>query len=266
MYAKNKAAEKNLMNNSETVLIVDDNEMMVKTLRDILKVKGHQTEVAYSAQEALEKLKAQDFVCVLSDIKMPGISGVELYRSIKTKQPDLPVVLMTAYSTDTLIKEGLEEGVIAVLTKPLNLSLLLNFLSFLRRERSIVIVDDDPDFCKTLGDILAAQDFVVKQITNPEGIVEKISAREEVILLDMKLDQVSGLDVLQQIRARYPDLPVVLVTGHKEEVSSAIEAALKISAHTCFYKPFEIEALLKTLTEIYHNQLGKMLGQPHRRK
>lgn len=260
------AEKNNLMNNSETVLIVDDNEMMVKTLQDILKVKGHQTEVAYSAKEALEKLKTQDFVCVLSDIKMPDVSGVELYRSIKTKQPDLPVVLMTAYSTDTLIQEGLDEGVIAVLTKPLNLSLLLNFLSFLRRERSVVIVDDDPDFCRTLGDILSTQDFAVKQITDPKGIVEKINAQEQVILLDMKLNHVSGLDVLHQIRERYPELPVVLVTGYKEEVSSAIEAALKISAHTCFYKPLEIEALLKTLTEIHHNQLGKMLGQPHRKK
>ena len=101
------------------ILIVDDNQMMVKTLQDILQIKGYQAEVAHSGPEALEKIEETTFDCVLSDIKMPDVNGVELYRAIKAHQPDLPVVLMTAYATDKLIEEGLQEGVIAVLTKPL---------------------------------------------------------------------------------------------------------------------------------------------------
>ena len=113
------------------ILIVDDNEMMVKTLQDILRLKGYQTEPAYSGLEALRKVENGAFDCVLSDIKMPDLNGVDLYRAIKVQQPGLPVILMTAYTTDKLIKESLAEGVVSVLTKPLDLNQLFNFLTTL---------------------------------------------------------------------------------------------------------------------------------------
>ncbi len=244
------------------ILIVDDNEMMVKTLQDIFRVKGYEAEAAYSGAEALVKVEDGAFDCVLSDIKMPDMNGVGLYRRIRARWPELPVILMTAYATDKLVEEGLAEGVIAVLTKPLDLNLLLNFLSALHQERSIVIVDDDPDFCRTLGDILQARNFSVMQITDPDSLLEKLKADRQVVLLDMKLNRLNGLDVLRKIKEQYPHLPVILVTGYGEEMTAAIETGLEINAHTCFYKPFQIEELLQVLTEIDHQELGRKLGRP----
>ena len=242
------------------ILVVDDDHMMARTLVDILKVKGHEAEAVHSGSEALEMVTASLFNCVLTDIKMPGVNGVDLYRAIKTRQPDLPVVLMTAYSIDRLVEEGLEEGAIAALTKPLDINRLLCFFSSLRKERSIVIVDDDPQFCKTLGDILRARGFAVTQISDPHGVVERLGVAEQLVLLDMMLNNISGLGVLREIRERHPHLPVVLVTGHREEMASAIEAALKIGAYTCLYKPLEIERLLQLLAEIRRQELGRVLG------
>jgi len=259
------------------ILVVDDDRMMARTIVDILKVKGYEAEAAYSGPEALEKLTegsfgplaglrtscAQDrpFDCILTDVKMPGANGVELYRAIKARQPDLPVVLMTAYSTDRLVEQGLEEGVIAVLTKPLDIGLLLTFFSFLRKERSIVIVDDDPQFCRTLGDILRVRGFVVTQVTDPRGVVEMVGVDGEVVLLDMKFDDISGLEVLQEIKEQHPCLPVILVTGYRAEMASAIEAALKVGACTCLYKPFEVKELVEVLTRVHHQELGRVLGR-----
>lgn len=249
------------LNTPLRILIVDDNEMMVKTLQDILTVKGYEVETAYNGLEAMAKVELLSFDCVLSDIKMPEINGVELYRAIKAQKPDLPVVLMTAYASDNLVQEGLNEGIIAVLNKPLNLGLLLNFLAFLSQKRSIVVVDDDPDFCRTLADILQAKGFAVTQITDPEGVIEKLVVEGQTVLLDMKLKGSSGLEILQQIRQRSPYLPVVLVTGYPQEVGSAIKAAFEINAYTCFYKPLQIEPLLETLSQLYHRDLGRILGQ-----
>ncbi len=246
------------------ILVVDDDRRMVKTLVDILKVKGHEAEGANSGYEAQEKLAKRNFDCVLADIKMPQMNGVELYRAIEATQPDLPVVLMTAYFTDKLVDEGLADGAIASLTKPLDINLLLGFFSFLQKERSIVIVDDDPKFCRMLGDILRARSFKVIQVTDPHDVVGKIKADGQVVLLDMKLNKISGLDVLKQLRKQHPALPVILVTGYRAEMEQAIEAALKIKAYTCLYKPFEIEELLQVMTEIHHQELGRVLGQPTR--
>ena len=250
------------MNNKLSVLIVDDDRRMAKTLKDILKVKGYEAEVAHSGPEALEKVEKGHFNCLLSDIKMPELNGVELYRAIKERYADLPVVLMTAYSHDKLVNEGLKEGAIAVLTKPLDIDALLSFFSVLRKERSLVIVDDDPNFCKTLGDILKERDFTVSQVTDPKNVMEPPLKRDsQVVLLDMKLNGMDGLEVLKEIREHHPHLPVILVTGYRDEMAQSIKAALKISAYTCLYKPFKIEELLQILTEIHHQELAHVLGR-----
>ena len=117
------------MSDKLRVLLVDDDRKMVKTLLDILMVEGYEAEGVYSALDALEKMTEAQFDCVLTDIKMPDINGVELYRSIKAKQPDLPVVLMTAYFDDKLVKEGLEEGAYTCLYKPFEIKELLCLLT-----------------------------------------------------------------------------------------------------------------------------------------
>ena len=94
------------------------------------------------------------------------------------------------------------------------------------------------------------------------GYCEELKADGQVVLLDMKLKGVSGLDILKEIRVQYPHLPVVLVTGYREEMSGAVEAALKISAYTCLYKPFEIEELLQLLGEIRRQEMARILGRP----
>ena len=248
------------------ILVVDYDRRMAKTLVNIFQVKGYEVEAAHSGPEALGKVAEGRFDCVLTDIKMPEMSGVELYRAIKARQPDLTVVLMTAYSTDKLVKEGLEEGAVAALTKPLDINLLLSFFSSLGRERSIVIVDDDPQFTRTLGDILRARGFAVTQVADPHDVVERVRPNGQTVLLDMKLNDISGLEVLREIRERHPRLPVVMVTGYRAEMGPAIEAALKIGAYTCIYKPVQIEGLLQAVAEIRRQELGRILGQRVRKR
>jgi len=253
------------------VLIVDDDHLMAKTLTDIFRVKGYLAEAAYSGAEAIEKIKAveteaQDrFDCVLTDIKMPEMSGIELHRAIRAIDPELPVVFMTAYAADETIQEGLEDGAIAWLTKPLNIHLMLNFLSTLRKESTIVVIDDNANFCKTLRDILEARGFNVIEITDPTDVMQTLMPDGQVVLLDMKLRELSGLDVLREIRKHLPQQPVVLMTSYQQEMAEAIEACFEIGVYTCLYKPFEIEELLGVLARIRHVELAGVLGQSIRK-
>jgi len=243
------------------ILVVDDDRRLARTLVDILTVKGHQAEAAYSGPEALDRVKQEQFDCVLTDIRMPEMNGVELHRAIREAQPQVPVVLMTAYSSDKLVQEGLEQGALATLTKPLDINNLLGFLSSLRQQQSVAIVDDDPAFCQTLGDILEARGFAVTRITNPRGVAERLSPDEPVVLLDMKLNSIGGLEVLKEVRARYSRLPVILITGYRQEMSTAIQAALEIGAYACLYKPFDIDKLLQALAELRKRDLSRILGR-----
>ena len=245
------------MSPKHRILIVDDDRRMTHTLADILSLSGYEPVEACSGPQALEKVRTQTFICVLTDVRMPDMDGVELHRQLRQAQPGLPVVLMTAYASDEIVRRGLDEGVVGVFDKPFDLNHLLNFFTSLAKNNIVTIVDDDPNFCQTLGDLLQQRGFSVAQITDPHTEVERMASHTQVILLDMKLNGINRLDVLREIRVRYPALPVLLVTGFWQEMSAAIQTAMDIGAYACLHKPLEIPALLQTLAQI---QLDRLRG------
>lgn len=241
------------------VLVVDDDRGMSITLTAILTIKGYQAENASSGLDALQRVLESRYDCVFSDIRMPDINGVSLCRAIKMKHPDLPVVLMTAYSADAMIDEGMREGAVAVLTKPLDIDRILGFLSLARRQPEAVIVDDDRDFCETLSRLLDSQGFEVTEVTNPDELTDALGPNGKVLLLDMKLAGTDGAEVLRRVQRPYPRLPVILVTGYRDEMAPAIRVALEIGARRCLYKPFRPEELLKALRQIRHEEFAEAL-------
>lgn len=243
------------------ILVVDDDRRIVKTTCDILNVKGHEAIDAYTGEEGVEKVMSERPDCVLMDIKMPGISGVEAMKQMRAVIPDLPVVLVSAYATEDTLTAAKSDGAYAVLSKPLNFQMVLSFLSLLRKEESILVVDDDPEFCKTLKDILTMRGYQVETEGEPWNVLGHLEKDYKLaIVLDLKLGAVNGTDVLREVRAKYPTKPVVLVTGYHEEMSKSIDKGQKIGAYTCLYKPLEIDSLLQTLEEIRLNKLQNVFG------
>ncbi|MFZ2170097.1 MAG: response regulator [Methylococcaceae bacterium] len=243
------------------ILVVDDDRRIVKTTCDILKIKGYEAIAAYSGEEGVEKVKTEPPDCVLMDIKMGGISGVEALKQMTQIAPALPVVLVSAYATNEIIEEASQSGAYAVLSKPLNFQMILVFLSLLRREESILVVDDDPQFCKTLKDILTLRGYQVETESEPQKVLDKLDKDYKLaVVLDLKLGEINGVDVLKEIRTKYPSKPVVLMTGYREEMGSAIEKAQKIGVHTCLYKPIEIDNLTSLIEEIRLNKLQNLLA------
>lgn len=243
------------------ILVVDDDRRIVKTTCDILNIKGHEAIAAYSGEEGVEKVRASVPDCVLMDIKMPGINGVEALKQMKKIAPALPIVLVSAYATDDLMEEADRSGAYAVLSKPLNFPIILSFLSLLDKEESILVVDDDPEFCKTLKDVLTLKGLKVETEQQAEGVMQHLDTNYKlaIVLLDLKLGEASGVDVLKDIRAKYPGKPVVLITGYRKEMADSIEAARKVGAYTCLYKPLEMDDLLKLIEDIRLKKLQNSL-------
>lgn len=72
----------------------------------------------------------------------------------------------------------------------------------------------------------------------------------------------SSLDVLRDIRLRYPTKPVVLITTYREEMTASIEKGLQIGAYTCLYNPLATEELIGIIKEIRQNKLQSFLDEP----
>jgi CheY-like chemotaxis protein len=79
------------------VLVVDDNEMLCKLACDILRMEGYYAVPARSAAEALEAFERESFDILVTDSRMPGMTGLELARAVRLKNPQFPIIVMTAY-------------------------------------------------------------------------------------------------------------------------------------------------------------------------
>jgi len=102
----------------ETVLIVDDEKNYPPVLGAILEEEGYETLAANSGREALEILKTAEVDLVLTDMKMPGMDGIELMERIKAVDTDLPVIMMTAHGTVEKAVEAMEKGAFSYILKP----------------------------------------------------------------------------------------------------------------------------------------------------
>jgi len=102
----------------EKLLIVDDDITQAETLARVLELEGYGAAVAESATEALDLLEEGEFDLVLTDLKMPGMDGMELARRIHAKRTDLPVMIVTAHGTIETAIEATREGVADFIQKP----------------------------------------------------------------------------------------------------------------------------------------------------
>ena len=89
-----------------TILVVDDEENMRESLKDILEEDNYTVELAETGVAALEVINNQQISVVITDARMPEMDGFELLRKVKSDKPDLPVIMITAYATPKLAVEA----------------------------------------------------------------------------------------------------------------------------------------------------------------
>ena len=102
------------------VLVVDDDPVVGKSFNRVLSAKGYQVITAHDAAEALERLRQEEVDLVYTDIRMPGMDGLELAEQVRTRRPWTPVVIVTGYGTAADEERAHAAGVSAFLHKPLS--------------------------------------------------------------------------------------------------------------------------------------------------
>jgi len=108
---------------TQRILIVDDEARVLLILHDTLQRLGNSFEVvtAQSGSEALKKARKEAFDLVITDLRMPGMDGVELTRALKAIHPDIRVVWITAYGCHKASADSTRLGVFRCLDKPLEI-------------------------------------------------------------------------------------------------------------------------------------------------
>ena len=113
----------------ETILIVDDEKNYPRILGAVLEEEGYEIFTANSGPEALETLEGTDVDLVLTDMKMPIMDGIQLLEKIKAKDPELPVIMMTAHGTVDKAVEAMQKGAYSYILKPFDNERLIIYVS-----------------------------------------------------------------------------------------------------------------------------------------
>jgi CheY-like chemotaxis protein len=108
------------MTASRKVLVVDDDPVVRKSFDRVLTGKGYAVITAESGEEALRKLNEEKYDLVYTDIRMPGMSGLEVAEEVKARKPWTPVVIITGYGTDAAEARAKAAGVASFVHKPLS--------------------------------------------------------------------------------------------------------------------------------------------------
>jgi FixJ family two-component response regulator len=100
------------------VAVVDDDPSMLKAAADLLDAQGYSASLFDSAEEFLASGQAGRADCILLDIHLGGLSGIDLRQQLKASNPTLPVIFMTALDDETIRQQALRVGCVACLRKP----------------------------------------------------------------------------------------------------------------------------------------------------
>lgn len=123
------------MKNNPKLLLVDDNQELLELIKDFLVVEKYEVKTARSGGAALRFLSNENFDLVVSDIEMPGISGLELLKRIKTTiNSDIPVILITGHLSNENVSEAIRLGVSDFVGKPFDSFYLLKQIEYQLRK------------------------------------------------------------------------------------------------------------------------------------
>ena len=113
------------MAGSPLIAIVDDDESVRDALTSLLHAVGWQAKGFASAEAFLQSGHVHTTVCLLLDVRLPGLSGLELQRQLHSSQARLPIIFLTAHGTETMRAQTLQAGAVAFFTKPFSDTALL---------------------------------------------------------------------------------------------------------------------------------------------
>ncbi|MEE8190366.1 MAG: HD domain-containing phosphohydrolase [Candidatus Scalindua sediminis] len=103
------------------ILFVDDEPKICQLIKELFKQEDYQTDTSLSGIEALQMMKKYNYQMLITDLKMPGIDGLELIRRAKREQPEISTIMVTGYATIETAVQSLKHGVDDYITKPFNI-------------------------------------------------------------------------------------------------------------------------------------------------
>jgi DNA-binding NtrC family response regulator len=237
------------------LLLVDDEGGLRMTLAANLELDGFDVTMADSGKQALELFRQEPFDLVLSDIRMPGMNGVELFREIKAVKPECPVILMTAFAVEGLVQDAIHEGVYTVLPKPFDIDHVVGALTRASRSPVVLVVDGDAKVAEETASALRVHGIRAARARAVDEALEVIAkGAVDVSVIDLDLEQTRATELMAKIKQLDASIAHIAVAGHEEPTT--VREAAKSGMFVCLSKPVDTNALIDVIAKARARRVG----------
>jgi CheY-like chemotaxis protein len=197
-------------------LIVDDNIALAENLAEIIAdADVGEAVLAESGARALVLLADTRFDVLVSDVRMAGMSGVELLQRVRLVDPGLPVILMTAYTTDEELLSAEPAGILSVLHKPVPIGRLLELLVHARRDGIVALAGPHTELRDGLAETMRSNGFAPVAVGS-RAETASLGGPPFVVVVDIRtLSDLDG-DALLDVFTDSQGLPILAVVTERQ--------------------------------------------------
>jgi DNA-binding NtrC family response regulator len=165
------------------ILVIDDEKSILDLLSVVFKKEGYIVETSLSAKTALELIDKEEFDLILTDIKLPQMSGMKILKYVKEKYPAMPVVMITAYGTIKQAIEALKMGAMDYIVKPFNMEelkiIVAQGLENRRIQQENVLLKKDLEEKYGMNNMVGKS----KKMLEIYNLIEKIAVTDSTVLI-----------------------------------------------------------------------------------
>ena len=234
------------------ISVVDDDESVRRTTILLIESFGLRAAAFESAESFLRSGQLHDTSCLIVDVQMPGMNGLQLQQHLAAEGCGIPIIFITAYDTKDSRRRAMQAGAAAFLGKPFGDEQLLQTIrSALRGEFGVTknlisVVDDDESVRRTTTLLIESFGFRAATFESAESFLRSGQLNNtSCLIVDVQMPGMDGLQLQSHLAACRCGIPIIFITACDDKESR--QRAMQAGAVAFLGKPFSDEHLLQTI-------------------
>jgi FixJ family two-component response regulator len=232
--------------------VVDDDESIRKSTTLLIESFGYQAAAFESAEALLASGQLHEISCLIIDVRMPGINGLQLQSQLAAAGYEVPIIFITAYEDRESRRQAMQAGAIAFIAKPFTDDLFLQAIRSalhgqLDTSKTLVsLVDDDESVRRSTTLLIRSFGLKAAAFESAEDFLKSSQLQEtSCLIVDMQMPGMNGLELQRHLAASGYKIPIIVITACDN--NEWRQQAMQAGAVAFLSKPFNDELLLESI-------------------